>query len=326
VKVLVTGGSGFLGSHVAERLAADGHQVRLLLRATSSRRFLKFPYETAAGDITDPESLSGAVHGVDAVVHTAGLVKARSEAAFYHVNAAGTGHLLEAVEANNPSLKRFIHVSSLAAHGPSPDGRPRPMDAAPNPITAYGRTKLAGEDIVRHSAVALRSVIIRPPVIYGPRDPALVPFFKLAKFRIAPLLMGGMNKVSIIYVEDAARAIAEAATAEADVAGKTYAVDDGEVYTWRDLLAAVEEAAGRSAFRISAPRWLFESAAIASEAFGLATRRAVSLTRDKVREMAQPHWVCGHEEIAKDLGWRPKVKMREGARLTHDWYRAHGWI
>jgi nucleoside-diphosphate-sugar epimerase len=263
---------------------------------------------------------------MDAVIHTAGLVKARDEAEFYRVNAAGTGHLLEAVESANPGLKRFVYVSSLAAHGPSPDGRPRPVMAPPSPITAYGRTKLGAEDIARRSTAAERTVIFRPPVIYGPRDPALVPFFRLAKYGVAPLLMGGHNKISVIYVEDAARAIVMAATAEADVAGKSYTFDDGEVYTWRDLLSAVEEAIGRKALRISSPRWLFEAAALACEGFGLVTRRAVSLTSDKVREMAQSHWVCGHEDLQRDLGWTPMVKIGEGTRLTADWYRAHGWL
>lgn len=326
MKVLVTGASGFLGSHVAEVLAAEGHQVRLLLRATSSREWLTFPYETAPGDITDPESLPAAVEGVDAVIHTAGLVKARGEAEFHRVNAAGTGHLLEAVERANPRLKRFVYVSSLAAHGPSADGKPRPVTAAPNPITAYGRTKLGGEDITRRSPFAERAVIFRPPVIYGPRDPALVPFFQLAKYRIAPLLMGGRNRISIIYVEDAARAIAKAVAAEVDVGGQTYTFDDGEVYTWRDLLSAVEAAMGRKALGISSPRWLFEAAALASEGFGLVTRRAVSLTRDKVREMAQSHWVCDHSGLERDLGWKPRVRMREGTQFTGDWYRAKGWI
>jgi len=325
MKVLVTGASGFLGSHVAERLAAEGHAVRLLLRTTSSRRFLDFPYETATGDITEPASLSTAVSGVEAVVHTAGLVKARNEADFYRVNGAGTGHIVEAAAEAGPQFKRFVYVSSLAAHGPSPDG-PRAVDSAPQPVSAYGRSKLAGEDIVRRSAIADRSTIFRPPVIYGPRDPALVPFFKLAKLRIAPLLMGGRNEISIIYAEDAAQAITQALTAEADVAGKTYTFDDGEVYTWRDLLSAVEEAVGNRALRVSSPRWLFDGAALVSEAFGLMARRAVSLTRDKVREMAQPSWVCGHEELARDLGWSPAVKIGEGARITGEWYRANRWI
>jgi nucleoside-diphosphate-sugar epimerase len=326
VKILVTGASGFLGSHVAEHLAGEGHAVRLLLRRTSSREWVKFPYDEALGDITDPSSLPGAVSGVDAVIHTAGLVKARSEAELAGVNASGTANLLQAVEQSAPNLKRFVYVSSLAAHGPSPDGQPRPIDAVPQPVTAYGRTKLAGEIAVHDSSLAGRSVIIRPPVLYGPRDPALVPFFRLAKLRVAPLLMGGRNRISAVYGPDAARAVVLAATAEADVAGKTYTIDDGNVHTWRDLLAAVEAAVGRRAFRMSCPRLMFEAAALASEAFGFLTRRAVSLTRDKVREMAQRHWVCDSAAIRRDVGWAPAVGLEEGALLTADWYRYRGWI
>ena len=326
MRVLVTGASGFLGSHVAEQLAQQKHQVRLLLRPTSSREFLAFPFEEAMGDVTDPDSLRAAVAGVDVVVHSAGLVKASSEVEFSRVNTAGTANLLRAIEAGAPAIKRFIYISSLAAHGSSTDGSPRPVDAPPHPISAYGRTKLAGENLTRGSAIASRAVIFQPPAIYGPRDPALVPFFKLAKYRIAPLLMGGHNKISIIYGVEAARAVVLAATAEADVGGKTYTFDDGNVYEWRDLLSAVEEAVGRKALRIHSPRLLFEAAALASEGFGLVTRRAVSLTRDKVREMAQAHWVCGHAELERDLGWTPTVTIREGAKLTGDWYRSHHWI
>lgn len=327
MRVLVTGASGFLGSHVAEILAHEGHSVRALLRRTSSRAFLEgFPHEVALGDVTDAASLPAALEGVDAVVHSAGLVKARTEAEFAAVNARGTANLLNAIESSAPDLKRFIYVSSLAAHGPSPDGIPRPVDAPPKPLTAYGRTKLAGEELTRASAVADRAVVFRPPVIYGPRDPALVPFFQLARFRVAPLLMGGHNRISIIYVDDIARAIALAVTSEAPVAGKTYCPEDGAVHSWRDLLSAVEAAAGRKALRIAAPQWAFTAAAYASEAFGFAARRAVSLTREKVDEMAQRYWVCSSESLRSDLGWSPRVGIREGTQLTGDWYRLHRWI
>jgi len=327
MKVLVTGASGFLGSHIAEGLAAAGHQVRVLVRRTSSREFLQgFAHEEAIGDVTAPEVLRDAVSGVDAVVHAAGLVKARREAEFVAVNRLGTANLLSAIDAAAPGLKRFVYISSLAAEGPSEDGRPRPAGAAPRPLTAYGRTKLAGEELTRAARVADRAVIFRMPVIYGPRDPALLPFFRLARRRVAPLLMGGRNRISIVYVEDAARAVAEATTAEAAVAGKTYYPEDGHVYSWRDLLSAVEEAVGRRAVRISAPRWAFSAAALASEAFGRIAARAVPLTREKVREMAQPYWVCSHESLQRDLGWSPRVAIREGTKTTGEWYRARGWL
>jgi nucleoside-diphosphate-sugar epimerase len=144
--------------------------------------------------------------------------------------------------------------------------------------------------------------------------------------RVAPLLMGGHNRISIVYVTDIVRAIAQATTAKPEVGGKTYSPEDGAIHTWRDLLSAVEAAVGKRALRISAPRWAFEIAALTSEAFGRVTNRAVSLTPDKVQEMAQRHWVCSGSDLARDLGWNPAVGILEGARLTAEWYRKHRWI
>lgn len=327
MKVLVTGASGFLGSHIAEQLAMEGHQVRLLLRGTSSRRFLRgFAYEEAPGDVSQADSLPEAVAGVEAVVHAAGLVKARSEREFQAVNSDGTANLLIAIDRAAPALARFVYISSLAAHGPSPDGVPLPPEAPARPLTAYGRTKLAGEELTRASRLAGRAVVFRMPVIYGPRDPALLAFFRLARLRIAPLLMGGRNRISIVYVEDAARAVAQTLSAEAPVGGRVYSPEDGRVYSWRDLLAAVEDAIGSRAVRVGAPRWAFQAAALASESFALLTRRAVPLTREKVREMAQPAWVCSGESLQRELGWSARVQVPEGARLTAEWYRANGWL
>jgi nucleoside-diphosphate-sugar epimerase len=326
MKVLVTGASGFLGSHIAEQLTAEGHAVRLLLRKSSSRRFLSgFSYEEAPGDITEPSTLPASVERVDAVVHAAGLIKARNEAEFVVVNGQGTANIIRAA-GRSRSVKRFVYISSLAAHGPSENDAPRPPDAPAHPVSAYGRSKLAGEDAVRASDLASRSVIFRPPVIYGPRDPALTPFFRLAHLRVAPLLMGGNNRISIVYAADAARAICLSTTAEADVGGKVYSPEDGAIHSWRDLVSAIESAVGRRALRISAPRWTFSAAALASEAFGFATRRAVSLNRDKVTEMAQRHWVCSSDDLRRDLAWAPSVDIGRGAKLTADWYRRERWI
>jgi nucleoside-diphosphate-sugar epimerase len=326
MRVLVTGATGFLGSHIAEQLARDGHSVRVLVRQTSDRSFLRgIEVEEALGDVTQPETLPAAVESVDAIVHAAGLNKARSAAEFDEVNAQGTANLLAALSSTG-GTSRFVYVSSLAAHGPSEDGRPRPPSSPATPITAYGRSKLRAEEKVRVWAGDDRSaVIIRPPVIYGPRDRQLLPFFSLARWRLAPLLSGGRNSISCVYVEDAARAAALAASSNG-AQSATYAVDDGSVYTWRDLLGAVETAIGKRALRVHSPAWAYAAAASISETYGRLRHKAVSLSRDKVIEMRQRYWVCSHEEISRDLGWEPRVGLSEGAALTAAWYRQHGWL
>lgn len=327
MKVLVTGATGFLGSHVAEQLARRGHEVRVLVRSTSDRSFLRgVEAEEAVGDIMEADSLPAAVEGVDAIVHAAGLVKARSEAEFNAVNVRGTANLLDALGSSN-GVQRFVYISSLAAHGPSEDGSPRRVDAAAEPVSAYGRSKLRAEGVVRAWAENGGSAaIIRPPVIYGPRDRALLSFFRLARWRLAPLLQGGKNAISVVYVEDAARAAVLTATAEGGAPFVTYTLDDGSVYSWRDLLRAVEKAIGRRALRLYSPGWAYAAAGAVSETFGRLRRQAVALSRDKVVEMRQPYWVCSHEGISRDLGWEPQVLLGEGAALTAAWYRQQGWL
>ena len=327
MKVLVTGATGFVGSHIAERLAAGGHEVRVLLRSTSSRRFLEgVPFEEALGDLTDAASLGPAARGVDAVIHAAGLVKARSAREFQAVNAQGTANLLDAVKREAPGLKRFVYVSSLAAHGPSPDGAPRPLDAALKPVSVYGRAKAEGEALVRRSPLADRAVMLRLPAVYGPKDFALLSFFKLVKLRFAPLLHGGRNTLSIIYAEDAARAAADLATSSAAVGGKAYTADDGWRYTWRDLVAHVEAAMGRKALVLPMPLWSYWLAGFASEVFGALIRKATPLSRDKVVEMRQRYWICSNQAIEADLGWRPHISFGDGARRTAAWYREQGLL
>jgi nucleoside-diphosphate-sugar epimerase len=327
MKVLVTGASGFLGSHIAEQLANGGHDVRVLVRETSDRTFLQsFPHEVAIGDVADADSLPAAVDGIDGIAHAAGLVKARSEDHFAAVNGIGTANLVAAVQEAAPDLKRFVYVSSLTAHGPGKDGRPRPLNLPSNPVSAYGRTKLLGEMAVQHSSLASRSVTLRMPVIYGPRDPAMVPFFQSARIRFAPLLSGGHNRISVVYVDDAVSAVIGTLTSEADVAGKIYTPEDGTVHTWRDILAAIERFIGRKALRVHVPRLGYVAAALATEVFGKVFRRPVIFTRDKVREMSQETWVCSADSLRRDLGWEAQVNITDGVRRTGQWYRDHKWI
>ncbi|MEJ7730822.1 MAG: NAD(P)-dependent oxidoreductase [Polyangiaceae bacterium] len=327
MRVLVTGASGFLGSHVAERLAEQGHDVVALVRKSSNKKFLEsLPrVELALGAIEDKDSVLAAARGVDAVVHSAGLVKARNEAEFFAINTEGTRNVLEAAQESAPGLKRFVFVSSLAAIGPSLDGKPVPGDMDPRPVTHYGRSKLAAEKLVLEARDRLPVVVLRPPMIYGPRDNESFAFFQSVSRRFLPFLGDGLNTMSVIYASDAAQACIHAI--EHDMpSGSAYFLSDGEVYVWRDMLGAIETALARKALvRFSVPMGLLRAAALGSEGLGRLTNKAVMLTRDKVNELSQPHWVCDSSSFTA-LGWQPQVKWAEGTRRAAEWYRKEGWL
>jgi nucleoside-diphosphate-sugar epimerase len=327
VRVLVTGGSGFLGSYVAEGLAALGHTVRALVRPRSDKKILeRLPgVEFAPGAIEDRASLDVAVRGVDAVIHVAGLVKARSPAEFFAVNTGGTKNLLDAVQANAKDLRRFVYVSSLAAVGPSEDGKPVSDTAPPRPVTQYGRSKLAAEEAVL--AARDRVTVIRPPLIYGPRDKETLAFFTSVRNGVLPMTGDGRNTLSVVYGKDCAAACVRAAVSDGVPSGRTYFVEDGEVLVWRDALDAIEKALGKRAFvRFGLPLGVVQAAAAATQLYGKLTNTAQMLTLDKVRELRQRHWVCEGRGAREELGWSPRVSWAQGVAETVEWYRKEGWL
>jgi nucleoside-diphosphate-sugar epimerase len=327
VRVLLTGGSGFLGSFVAEQLAAEGHVVRALVRPRSDRKVLdQLPrVELAPGAIEDRASLGAAVDGVDAVVHVAGIVKARRPAEFFQVNAQGTKNLVAAAVRRN--VPRFVYVSSLAAVGPSSDGTPVPDDAEPRPVTHYGRSKLEAECAVMEAKDRIHATVVRPPLIYGPRDRETLAFFTSVRNGVLPMTGDGTNTLSVIYVKDCAAAVVRALHANGVPSGRTYFVDDGAVYVWRDALEEIETALGRRAFvRFGMPLGVVKVAAAATQLWGKVTNTAQMLTLDKVNELTQPHWVCSGAGARRELGWEPRVRWAEGVHEAVRWYRAEGWL
>ena len=328
MKILLTGGSGFLGSYVAEKLGQAGHTLRALVRPRSDKKVLSSigGMEFAPGAIEDPASLSAALAGVDAVVHVAGIVKARNAAEFSLVNAQGTKNLVQAA-LERGGIRRFVYVSSLAAVGPSPDGKPLAEDEEPHPVTQYGQSKLEGERAVLAVADRMPVTVVRPPLIYGPRDKETLAFFTSIKKGVLPMTGDGSNTLSVIYVEDCAAAIARAADSNGAPSGRTYFVEDGAIYVWREALSEIESALGRRAFvRFGMPVGVVKAAAAATQLWGKLTNTAQMLTLDKVNELTQPHWVCSGEGARRELGWKPLVQWREGVRRSVQWYREAGWL
>ncbi|MFO0734461.1 MAG: SDR family NAD(P)-dependent oxidoreductase [Labilithrix sp.] len=327
MKVLITGGSGFLGSHVAEVLSNGGHEVVALVRKSSNRKFLQTlkNVELAEGSVEDKAAVDAAMKGVDAVVHSAGLVKAKSEAEFRLTNTQGTVNLLEAALEHAPNLRRFVHVSSLEACGPSFDGKPVPFDQE-HPVTAYGRSKLAAEKEVLARKDKLPVVILRPAAIYGPRDVEILEAFRAASKRQYPVIGNGAMLGCYTYGPDCARACV--AAIQADIpSGQIYFVDDGEPLTMSKAMGELlHEALGTAPLlKVGIPLPVLRLASLGVEAYGRARGKAVMLTREKAT-MLSHHWVCESKKTRADLGWEPQVSFPEGLKLTASWYRENGWL
>jgi nucleoside-diphosphate-sugar epimerase len=324
MRVLITGGNGFIGSFVAERLRGQGIDITLLLRRTSSLRFLDDieGYDRVDGDMRDAASLFRAVEGVDAVVHLAGLTSARTEAEFQAVNGDGTAALAKA--ASEGGVKRFVYVSSLAAQGPSSDGSGAIPPVA-RPISSYGRSKLAGEFPVLAERERMSVAVVRPPVVYGERDRGLLPLYRIASLGVMPVIGDGLNQVSFVHVHDCADAIVRAALAEGP-SGAVYTISDGTPHTWRELVGTFAKVRGRRALIINTPPVLYQGAGYAAAAASALLRRALPLSPDEVAHMRERYWICDHETITRDLGWKPRIGLEAGFTQMLRWYREQHWL
>ena len=275
------------------------------------------------GDLRHAEGLAEAVRGVDAVVHVAGLIGARSPAEFMAVNMGGTRRLAEAVRSHNPGCRRFVYVSSQAAAGPSPDGVPIDESAPPRPLTHYGRSKLGGEQVLAEALGPIPFTVLRPPAIYGPRDEALLPIFQLAARGWSAGLDGRGRLFNLLHAEDVARGIVEAGFSEA-AAGRTYFLSDGAGCSHSGIAAILGQTFGRKLRTIPVPDFALDlAAALTDELAGLAGVASV-FGRQKAIEFKARWWLCSAARASAEFGWEPGIPTEQGMPETARWYADHG--
>ena len=328
----VTGGTGFIGSHLVEQLVDQGYHVTCLIRKTSNLRWLnhlltaKSPQvELVMGNLHDSDVLAQHVRDADLVFHLAGLTKAPDAATYDRVNAGGTERLIEACLGARTNLDRFVYCSSLAAVGPSCDATPNTEDVTPQPLTDYGSSKLKGEMVVREYADRLPITIIRPPAVYGPRDADIFLFFQMINRGVVPILGDADKLLSLVHVKDLVAGIYMAAVSERAI-GETYFLTDGDIHTWMEIERIIADALEKYTFKVKVPFFLLDFLSIVTEAAAKITRQTPTLNRQKVRDLKQRFWICDSTKAQKELGYRPNYFLEKGIQETADWYRANGWL
>ena len=322
MKALVTGATGFVGSHLAEALKRHGHEVTALARSPRKAEALTSQgARIVPGDLHDMAALDRAAAGQDIIYHVAGVVAARNETEFLRANRDGTINLIAAAERGGSP--RFVLVSSLAAAGPALPGTPLTGRETPHPVTAYGRSKLAAEEAVRGSS--LDWSIVRPPIVYGPRDREVLKIFRLARLRLAPVFGDGSQELSAIHATVLAEAMVAVGQSTATIGG-IYVASHTEVFTSADLGHAVARAMGGSVTTIRIPAPVARTLLWLTENGARLTRRATILTADKANEFFQPAWTGDPAPLTRDTGWQATYDLQRGLANTYEWYRQAGWL
>jgi nucleoside-diphosphate-sugar epimerase len=325
-RVLVTGGTGFVGSHLVERLLRNGYSVTCLVRDLQHLRWLEgMEVHLAQGDCTRPESLASALQGVSFVFHCAGLTKAKRARDYYTVNHLGTKNLLEACARYNPGIDKFILVSSQAAAGPSQDGRPVDDGSRPHPVSDYGRSKLLAEEEVSRYKDRLPVVILRPTTVYGPRDVDVFELFRWASRGLTLEITGGERYLNLCYVEDLAAALLLSAERKTE-SGGVYFVAENRSYSWSEFGGLLLSTGGVKARTIKLPYGAAYLIGLVSEIGSLFTKSPALANRQKVREAAQRYWLCDVSKIENDLCFRAEYPLQKGLELTWQWYRKNRWL
>jgi nucleoside-diphosphate-sugar epimerase len=301
-RIAVTGASGFIGRRVAAHLTARGDT------AVAVRR----PFDLAA--------LEGILRATDGIVHLAGVVSAVHERDYVTGNVDATRIVAAAAAAAGVPL---IHISSLAAAGPASPRAPRSEADPPAPINAYGRTKLTGERTVA-AVDGLRWTILRPGVVYGPGDRALLPVFRLAQRGILPLVGRADAAYTFIHIADLLRVIG--AAIDTPAVGDTLFVGHPEPVSTRGLLEGVRAAIGAPARLIRIPLPITRLAAMAGDIGGRLTGRPAVINTRRYAELASEGFVCRVDRLRDCLGVVAEVTLREGLVRAAAWYREQGWL
>ncbi len=325
-KIFVTGAGGFVGNFVTAQLLQAGHEVYALIRKRKPRLPESESLHFVEGDILKPESYFSALEKCDTVLHIAGEISANTDYRYMRPNAFGTERLAKA-SAQSGTIQKFIYISSLAAGGPSQLGKPRKELDPDEPVSPYGRSKLAGETRLFNTDADFQKIVIRPPVVYGPGDRGFFTFFKLTTAHIKPIFHGLTQKISIIHIADLSNIILQLLAMEKNGRDIIFYVNDGSAE--HDVKALLELLCRHSEswqIPVPVPRLLLAAAGYGGNWLGVALNRRIQINKNKYQELKQAAWTCDASKVFEFLNYQPAVSLEKGIAETFAWYRENGWL
>jgi len=315
----VTGGTGFVGSHLVEALLEqDYSEIRCLIRS-EPKWLAGLDVVQIHGTLDDLAVIGHTLKGVEYIYHLGAMTRGRTWEMLYNANVVSTMRLMEAAVSAN--ISKICIASSLAVVGNS--GEVMADESTPcKPVSMYGWSKLAMENELK--GVDLPIVILRPPVVYVPRDQDLLTFFSAVNrgICVSPRADPG---VSLVYVKDLVHGIIEATEAPHTV-GETYYIGNQEVISWSALKHASESALGKKSRMIQIPRSLILPIGSISELAGKLSGKYPPLNREKAREILYATKQCSSKKAQEQFGHTSCVPLNEGVQQTITWYKAQGWL
>lgn len=324
-KVLITGASGFVGFHLVQAALERGLDVHAGVRKHSAAPHLnKLPVQFVELDYSEPGELNELIQNgnYQYIIHAGGATRAFNQQEYNIANAENTNSLITAA-CNNSALKKFVFISSLAALGPATDTTETITENSnPNPVTAYGKSKLLAEASVKQSA--LPWIIIRPTAVYGPREKDLLKLIKGIAGGLDVYIGRKEQKLSFVYVKDLATVVIEALLG--DVVKEAFNISDGRNYSRYEWADAVLRYTKKKSLRLHIPYALVKSISRILELSGKITGKVPLLNSDKLNELVAANWNCSIEKAKTRLNFKPEYELNEGLPLTIEWYKKNGWL
>ncbi len=323
---VLTGATGFVGSHLADLLLSKNYEVRCITRKTSNLKWLKDKdvkiYDCG---LTDESKLKEVFKDAEYIYHVAGVVKSKKPEGYFKGNVDTTRVLLDTALEFKDKLKRFVIVSSQTAAGPSYNGKPVNEETECHPITTYGRSKLAEEELAKSYMDRLPVTICRAPAIYGERDTEIFIFFQTFQKRLFTTI--GFNKklISLLHVLDLVEGIYLASVSE-KAKGEIYFISSEKFYTWEEIGKVTSEIMNKKALHVKVPHTIVYTLAGIAQFFAMFSSKPATLNIEKARDITQKEWICDTSKAVKDLGYHQKISIEEGIKRTVDWYKKMKWL